>query len=324
MKFIIFIKSNSLILLIIAVLTFSIFLPQAGLFVGKAGLITYLTFIAMFASGLGLSPANIKDGFKDFKSILYSFSSVYLIFPLITYVILLVLGIRSGDLYIGGIILAAQASTLASAVVLTSAANGNVPLALIITIINSAASAVLTPLILKVMLAADQSISFDVGPMMLKLLLVLVLPVVLAQVVRKLLSKHNAKITPYRKAVSKFVVLTIVLSGAAAASSQIKENLGQAALIILVVAVLHCIMLVLAYLYIRIAKVKQKSKSAVLFTASQKTLPASLLIWQTYFGAYLLAPIVLVLHHIVQLTIDSFVAGRLVKSSKRDDDAEHR
>ncbi len=319
MKFIAFVKSNSFILLIIAVLIFSIFLPQAGLFVGKAGLTTYLTFIAMFASGLGLSLTNIKDGFKDFKSILYSFSSVYLIFPLITYVILLVLGVRSGDLYIGGMILAAQASTLASAVVLTASANGNVPLALIITIINSTAAAVLTPLILKVMLAADQSISIDVGPMMLKLLLVLVLPVVLAQVLRKFISKHIAKITPYREAVSKVVVLIIVLSGAAVASSQIRENLLQAALIILVVAALHGIMLALAYLYIRIAKVKHESKSAVLFTSGQKTLPASLLIWQNYFSAYLLAPIVLVLHHIVQLIIDSFVAGRLAKSNRSND-----
>ncbi|MBT3319395.1 MAG: hypothetical protein HN948_07925 [Clostridia bacterium] len=322
MKLISFIKSNSFILMITAVLIFSIFLPQAGLLVGKAGITTYLTFIAMFASGLGLSLTNIKDGFKDFKSILFSFSSIYVIFPLITYVILLILNIRSGDIFIGGMILAAQSSTLASAVVLTATANGNVPLALIITIINNMASAVLTPLILKLTLSADQAISIDVGPMILKLLLVLVLPVVLAQVVRKFIKKHMEKITPYRKAVSKIVVLVIVLTGAASASSEIKANIGQALLIILGVAVLHGIMLAIAYLYIRIAKIKHESKSAVLFTASQKTLPASLLIWQNYFAAYMLAPILLVLHHMVQLIIDSVIVSRLSKSNRGKDDEQ--
>jgi solute carrier family 10 (sodium/bile acid cotransporter), member 7 len=322
LKLISFIKSNSFILMITAVLIFSIFLPQAGLLVGKAGITTYLTFIAMFASGLGLSLTNIKDGFKDFKSILFSFSSIYVIFPLITYVILLILNIRSGDIFIGGMILAAQSSTLASAVVLTATANGNVPLALIITIINNMASAVLTPLILKLTLSADQAISIDVGPMILKLLLVLVLPVVLAQVVRKFIKKHMEKITPYRKAVSKIVVLVIVLTGAASASSEIKANIGQALLIILGVAVLHGIMLAIAYLYIRIAKIKHESKSAVLFTASQKTLPASLLIWQNYFAAYMLAPILLVLHHMVQLIIDSVIVSRLSKSNRGKDDEQ--
>ena len=61
-----------------------------------------------------------------------------------------------GDIFIGSMILAAQSSTLASAVVLTASANGNVPLALIITIINNMTSAVLTPLVLKATLSLSE------------------------------------------------------------------------------------------------------------------------------------------------------------------------
>ena len=312
-----FIKNNLFILLILAVLIYSISFPKAGLFVKDAGWTNYLTFIAMFASGLGLSFSNIKDGFKDYKSILYSFFSIFLIFPLITIGIFLILNINSGDIFIGGMILAAQSSTLASAVVLTATANSNVPLALIITIINNMASAVITPLILKATLSLDVSVTIDVKAMIIKLILVLVLPVILAQITRKFLGKFIEKINKYRKAVSKFVVLVIVLTGASAASEKLLENIGIAVLIILLVAVLHIVMLLISSLYIKIAKVNQESKAAVLFTSTQKTLPASLLIWDSYFSAFSLAPILLVLHHMVQLIIDSVVVSMIGKKFKK-------
>ena len=310
-----FIKNNSFILLIITVLIFSIAFPKPGLYAKEAGWTNYLTFIAMFASGLGLSFRNIKDGFKDYKSIIYSFLSIFLIYPLVTVGIMLILGITSGDMFVGAMILAAQSSTLASAVVLTATANSNVPLALIITIINNMASAVVTPLILKATLSLDVSTAFDVKSMILKLLLVLVLPVILAQIIRKFLSKYIDKINKYRKAVSKFVVLVIVLTGAAAASSKLLENVGIALLIILLVSALHIIMLLISSLYLKIAKVKESSKAAVLFTSTQKTLPASLLIWDNYFSSFSLAPILLVLHHMSQLIIDSFIVSKVSKKT---------
>ena len=313
LKFKNFVKSNMFLIFIITVLIFSIAYPKAGLFVKNAGWTNYLTFIAMFASGLGLSFSNIKDGFKDYKSILYSFFSIFLIFPLVTMGILMIVNITSGDIFVGGMILAAQSSTLASAVVLTATANSNVPLALIITIINNMTSAVITPIVLKATLSFDASITIGVAAMTIKLLLVLVLPVIFAQIARKILGRSVAKMNKSRKMVSQFVVLVIVLTGAAAASSKLLENLGIAALIILLVAVLHSIMLLISSLYIKIAKVKQESKAAILFTSTQKTLPASLLIWDNYFSAYALAPILLVLHHMVQLIIDSIVVSRLGK-----------
>lgn len=315
-----FLKSNSFILLIIAVLVFSILVPTPGMLVNDVNITPYLTFTAMFASGLGLSFSNIKEGIKDWKSIIYSFASVYIIFPLITLGLLLALGQTSGDVFIGSIILAAQSSTLASAVVLTATANGNVPLALIITIINNMSAAVMTPLVLKLALSSEQAVSLPVGAMILKLLLVLVLPVILAQFTRRLFKKFVEVIQPYTKAVSKFVVLVIVLTGASAASSEILNHLGTAMLIILLVAALHIIMLFVSSLYLRIVKAKRETKSAVLFTSTQKTLPASLLIWESYFASYTLAPLVLVLHHMVQLIIDSFVVNRLGKRRNKDDE----
>lgn len=314
------IKSNVFILLILVILLFSIAVPGPGLFVKNAGWTNPLTFIAMFASGLGLSLGNIKDGLKDYKSILYSFLCVYLIFPIVTYGVLLVAGNASGDIFVGGMILAAQSSTLASAVVLTASANGNVPLALIITIVNNMASAVVTPIILKTVLTIEGSITIDVVAMTVKLLLILVLPVILAQIARKFLGNHIGRINKYRKMVSQSVVLVIVLTGAASASSKLLDNISIAAWIVLLVAALHGMMLLISSLYIKIAKVRKENRSAVLFTSTQKTLPASLLIWDNYFPGFALAPIVLVLHHVVQLIMDSAVVSWLGRGQMQAND----
>lgn len=314
-----FFKNNLFILLIAAVLVFSILVPGPGLAVKKVTNITlYLTFIAMFASGLGLSLDNIKDGLKDWKSILYSFMSVYLIFPAVTLAVMLIIGKSNGDIFVGSMIMAAQSTTLASAVVLTSSANGNVPLALIITIINNMSSAVVTPLVLKAVLSLQEPVSFDVGTMIIKLLLALVLPVVLAQLLRKVLKDRVNKISPYRKVISKFVVLIIVLTGASAASERIRDSFITAFLIILLVAVLHVIMLLISSLYLKLSKAKPETKPAVLFTSTQKTMPSALLIWESYFPVYAAAPLVIVLNHIVQIFIDSFVVNKLGRRNKND------
>lgn len=313
MKFKNFIKSNRFLILIIIILAYSINFPKAGLFVKDAGWLSPLTFIAMFVSGLGLSFDKIKGSFKDYKNIIYSFSSVYLIFPVVIFLLFMVFGIKEGDIFIGGMILAAQSSTLASAVVLTMSANGNVPLALIITIINNMSSALVTPFILKVVLNLNEAIVVDVKAMVIKLLLVLILPVVLAQIIRIFIKKYLKYITPYCKLISKLVVLTIVLIGGASAAANISGNLGQIAFVLLLVVLLHIIMLLLASLYLRMAKVDRESRPAVLFCSSQKTMVSSLLIWGVYFPQFAFAPIFIVSYHLMQLFIDSILVNILNK-----------
>lgn len=307
------IKKNLFVILIILVLVFSIIFPLPGLKVNEWGLLTPLTFIAMFVSGLGLSFDRIKGSFKDYKSILYSFCAVYLLFPVVVFLIFSIFGGKEGDLYVGSMILAAQSSTLSSAVVLTMSAGGNVPLALIITIINNVASAFVTPPLLKVLLSAGGDISFDLGAMISKLVLVLILPVVLAQIIRLFLIKHMDKLNPLRKIISRFVVLAFVLAGAASASSQLTGNLQVVGLMVLLVSVLHIIMLGASALFAKAVKLDRDSLPAVMFCSSQKTLPASLLVWSNFFPAFTLAPIVIVGYHVMQLFIDSVVINILAR-----------
>ncbi len=304
-------SKNYFIILILITLLFSLLYPTAGRYLKENGVLTPLTFLAMFASGLGLSLDNIKGSFRDYGSILYSFGAVYFIFPAVALALFTILGISRSDIYIGGMILAAQSSTLSSAVVLTMSAGGNVPLALIITIINNVSSAFVTPVMLRLLLSAGEEITFDLGAMIVKLVTVLILPVVLAQVLRLFTKSWIDKINPYRKKTGQLVVLFFVLTGAASASPQLKNNIGVIALIIGIVAVLHIIMLLFSILYSKIFSIEKKNKTAVMFCSSQKTLPASLLIWGNFFSSYTLAPLFIVSYHMVQLVIDSMVVNRI-------------
>jgi sodium/bile acid cotransporter 7 len=307
------IKKNMFIILVILVLVSAIAYPLPGMKANERGLVTPLTFIAMFVSGLGLSFDKIKGSFKDYKSILYSFASVYILFPAVIFVIFSIFGTTEGDLYVGSMILASQSNTLSSGVVLTMSAGGNVPLALIITIINNVSSSFVSPPLLRLLLSAGGGISFDIGEMVVKLVTVLILPVLLAQVLRFFIKKYVNKIEPLCKMISKFTVLAFVFTGAASASSQLISNLATAGLIILFVSIIHIIMIAASVLYARIVKLDKDNRIAVMFCSSQKTLPASLLVWSTFFPGYALAPIVIVGYHVMQLLIDSVIITRLRK-----------
>ncbi len=309
-------KSNLFIIFIIIALTYSLIFPAIGLKVKESGLLTPLTFLVMFASGLGVPFTKIKGSFKDFKSIIYAFLSVFLLFPAVVYVLFLIGNVAEGDIFVGGMILACQAGTLSSAIVLTMAAGGNVPLALIITIITNTVSAFITPAMLNFLLSAGQGAVFNVKDMIVKLVLVLILPVVLAQILRLFIKPYLEYINPYRKFLGKMVVIIFVLTGSAASSEQFGSNIHIVFFVLLFVIVVHGIMLTSAAIFSRVTGADRESRTAILFCSSQKTLPAGLMIWSTYFAQFSLAPIVIVSYHVVQLFIDSIIVN-VLKEGKR-------
>jgi len=306
-------KSNSFLLVIFAVLVFTIMYPSIGLKAKEIGILDPMTFIAMFGSSLGLSFKKLTDSIKDYKSILYTFLSVYIIFPVVAWLLMLVTGLKGSEVGAGFMIIATQSSTVSSGVVLTMAALGNVPLALIITIVNNIASAFITPALLRFIMATEQQITFNVGEMIMNLVVVLVLPVVLAQIVRLFAEKWLKYINPVRKFVGQLVIVMFVLTGGASAADQLKSNIQVVFIVLLLVVVIQLIMLTLAALYAKISRVDKGTQVAVMLNGSQKTLPASVLVWGKYFPQYGLAPIVFVAYHMTQLVIGSIIGSKYKK-----------
>jgi solute carrier family 10 (sodium/bile acid cotransporter), member 7 len=312
-----FLKKNLFLVLIICVIVFSMILPGPGLYVKKIGLLTTFTFIAMFLSGLTLSFSNITASLKDYKSIIFSVIMAFVVFPVLAYFLCKGVFHASTDIFVGAMIISTQASTVTSAIVLTMAANGNVPLAIIITIINNTVSAFVTPMILNFLLSMDQKVSFNVTDMIVSLITVLIVPVILAQLCKIFLKKIVALIMPWRKLIANFVVLMFVLIGASTAAPQISSHLQDVFLILLFVIVLHIIALAICLLYSYFAKLPTEKIPSVMFCSSEKTMTTSTMVWGNYFPQYVIAPIVIVSYHVCQIFIDSIIANSFAKKNSQ-------
>jgi sodium/bile acid cotransporter 7 len=129
-------------------LVLSILFPQPGQFIKDMGMSSVLTFMAMFVSGLVLSFENVKSSLKEYKTIVFSSVITFIIFPILAYFFSRLLFTGNEDMFVGTMILSTQASTVSSAIILTMAAGGNVPLAIIITVLNNFLSVFISPVIL--------------------------------------------------------------------------------------------------------------------------------------------------------------------------------
>ncbi len=311
------IKNNLFLILIILMVIFSVLMPDPGSYIKDLGLLPVLTFIAMFISGLALNLDNFKKSIKNYKVILFSAGTAFLIFPAVSFFLSKLFFSGTYDAFVGAMIISTQASTVTSAIVLTMAANGSVPLAIVITIINNTLSAFISPVLLRFFLSMETAIEFDVAGMILNLVMVLILPIFLAQLIKMFLKKVVRYIDPWKKKIANVVVLMFVMIGASTASSEIKENMSIIFGIIAFSVVLHIAILLICYVYIKITATKREDIPPLLFCSAEKTMTTSTMIWGTYFGQYLIAPIVIVGYHLMQIVIDSFIAGHLGKKGSR-------
>ena len=71
---------------------------------------------------------------------------------------------------------------------------------------------------------------------------------------------------------------------------------------------LHGAMLIINAVLARVAARTPETRTAFILCSSQKTLPAAILIWKSYFGTLPLGPLIAVTHHMLQLVVDSVAA----------------
>ena len=105
-------------------------------------------------------------------------------------------------------IMAAQASSLASALALTVLSRGNQELALLITVLASLLTAILTPLVLE--LALGEIVDIPIVDIMLRMLLIVVLPVFVGQLARKALWKRAEKVAVAVKVLPRVIILSFL------------------------------------------------------------------------------------------------------------------
>jgi sodium/bile acid cotransporter 7 len=228
------------------------------------------------------------------------------------------------DYRIGLLIVASVPCTLASAIVWTRRAGGNDAVALLVVVLTTCTGWLVAPLWLAVLGSAHQ-VDVPIKDMMEKLLLVLILPVALGQLARAIppVARAAGRHKKVLGVVAQLLVLCVIVKGAVGASGRLSSESSALEPLAIAVAALACLATHLGALFVGLGGARafgfdRPSQIAVAFACSQKTLPVAIFLFDTYFKeTHHLALVPIVVYHVGQLVLDTFLADRFAHHKEK-------
>jgi len=303
-----FLKRNWFLVCLAVVVPFGFIEPGPGLAYKEMGAVPVSVAFLMLLSGLLLDTSSLIREATNFRQIGSIFLCVFVLFPVLACGAAKIFFAGNQDVLISLLILAAQPSTLASAIVMTRIAEGNDALATVAAVTTNLSSVLLTPLIFAVVLGSAGQIGISTEDMIFRLLRIVVFPVAVGQILRPAIGKE--RLEPLRKpsgVISQLVILGMILTGVSGASGR----LTGAAQLVVVAFLLHVLMLSATFSLGRLLGSNRGERIALTLCGSQKTLPAGIYIWSTYFSEVAIGSVGVVAYHVVQMILDSILALRL-------------
>ena len=266
-------------------------------------------FIAFLITGLKLETSSMVREVKNIKGISAALVSTFIIFPGLALVLAQLFFKSTVDFTVGSCIIAVAPVTVASGIVMTTLANGNVPLSLFICVASNLLSIFTIPISLDLVLKFDQSINLPVWKMMQSLVMIVLVPTLAGQLLR---IKVKEKIAPYNKAFSIFsqgIVLLIIFNAVSSSTSKITAAGAAIIYVLLFMIFLHSLILSFNFGIARLIKLNRSSTAAFTIQTSQKTLTVSYIVWAGYFATgFPLAMIPAIGYHLTQMVMDTLVA----------------
>jgi sodium/bile acid cotransporter 7 len=228
------------------------------------------------------------------------------------------------DFRIGLVIIASVPCTLASAVLWTRMAGGNEATALLVILLTTASSWLVTTA--WVVLGTGTVVSIDTAAMIRDLLVFLILPVALGQSIRSvpILARTAVRWKLVLGVVSQLLIFSIILKAGVELFDRLREGessepkLGALWMAALLCLGTHLAALAGGFWSSRALRFDRPSQIAVAFACSQKTLPVALVLFDYFKERYPLAVVPMVLYHLGQLFVDTFIADGLAGRPLRE------
>ena len=301
-----------------------LWLPEGGQTIKNAKWATpVLVGMMMGISGFTLDTSKLRRQAASLGAISLVLFSTYCVAPAVAYGLALWLQPAGHPHFLPAVmIMAAQASSLASALALTVLSRGNQELALIFTLLSSSLTVVLTPLVLQLSIGA--SVEIPLGQMIFKMLLVVVMPVALAQALRRFLWAKAKPLLKGIRLVPQLIILVFVYSGFSVATGQINGNADIVLRIVVLSALLHAILLAWNFGVSILLRMDSGTGTALVFCGSQKTLPNGIYLWQNFFGDNPIGALPLALYHLIQLIADTLLVPFLERRNQAETDDQFR
>ncbi|MBI3146080.1 MAG: bile acid:sodium symporter [Pseudogulbenkiania sp.] len=292
-------------------------LGRSGGLIGLQNFANYGVAIVFLLYGLTLSPQKIREGLFNWRLHVVVQLATFLLFPLLVLACLRALGARvPPEMALGFFYLAALPSTVSSSVAMTSIAKGNVPGAIFNASLSSLLGVFITPLWVNGYLHS-QGVSFPLGPVVLKIVLLVLVPIVVGQLLRPWMVSWLSRHAALTKLMDRATILAIVLNSFSDSVAEgVWRSHSTAALVGMAVASLSLFVLVSLLMWsgCRALGFNREDNIAGVFCGSKKSLAAGVPMAKVMFGAnpaigLIIAPIML--YHFLQLVIVSVVARRL-------------
>ena len=301
-----------------------LWLPEGGQTIKNAKWATpVLVGMMMGISGFTLDTSKLRRQAASLGAISLVLFSTYCVAPAVAYGLALWLQPAGHPHFLPAVmIMAAQASSLASALALTVLSRGNQELALIFTLLSSSLTVVLTPLVLQLSIGA--SVEIPLGQMIFKMLLVVVMPVALGQALRRFLWAKAKPLLKGIRLVPQLIILVFVYSGFSVATGQINGNADIVLRIAVLSSLLHAILLAWNFGVSILLRMDSGTGTALVFCGSQKTLPNGIYLWQNFFGGNPIGALPLALYHLIQLIADTLLVPFLERRNQAETDDQFR
>jgi sodium/bile acid cotransporter 7 len=274
--------------------------------------------LIFFFYGLKLSISDIKNDLKNIKLHILIQLSTFLLFPILVLLVKPLITSENGHIiWLSFMFLAALPSTVSSSVVMVSMAKGNVPAAIFNATISGLIGIVVTPFWMGWFVQQNTG-SFEWGPIYLKLVTEILLPVLLGLLLQHYFSYSHTFTKKYNKAFNWFdriiILLIVYNSFAGSFKAKIFQSVTFFDLILILISVIILFLIVYFITGYFAKKLKFETKDAITvqFCGTKKSLLHGTVFSKVIFGTgpipmgIILLPIML--FHTFQIFVISIIA----------------
>lgn len=317
-------RQNAFVAWLLAVIALAALFPQLGMRGGwlRSELLTPLgVWLIFFLQGLTLPTGQLARGLQPLRLHGFTLSWNYLWFPLLVLVLVKLAGAGGlpGALQAGFLFLSILPTTISSAISFTVASGGSSPQAIFSSVSSNLLAVVLVPLWTSLLVVSGGEVSIPLGPTLLKLSWLIVLPVFIGQGTRHLWRAGADKAGAWARPASQGIILFIVHAAfATSVASGFWERQSPALLFPLLLGALGLLGLVgvLVWWSSGWLELRPEHRPAAYFCASQKSLATGLPLAASIFAgvgqgvdfSLLLLP--LLCYHPAQLIFAAWLSGR--------------
>ena len=288
-------------------------------------LVTAGVIVIFLLQGLTLASEQVWQGLVRWRLHLFIQLFIFGVTPLLAIGLVVGVGGRlPADLAVGFVFLGALPTTISSALVFTTLAGGNITLALVNTTIANLAGILLTPLWVSAF-ARVQGGEVPLGPVILKIALLILLPLGVGQVLRPGLHRWADAQRKRFGMISSAIVLFIVYNAfceSVVSGFWLQTGPGVTFGAAGLVGIYFAAVMLLVLIAVRVLRIKPGDGSAVVFCASHKTLAAGVPMAKLIFAGHpglglVLLPIML--YHPLQLIVGGALIGWFRRRSPTGD-----